>query len=162
VSDPLVVRNGVTLALIDGNPLPQAPEWTTNLTARYGIPLANDAELYVYTDWAYRSAINFFLYESEVYRGRALLEGGLRLGYSWELGRYEVAAFGRNILDRVEAVGGIDFNNLTGFINEPRTWGVESRPASESAGKDRHEGRPRRPPFAFLGATGIAWQKPRR
>ena len=125
VSDPLVVRNGVTLALIDGNPLPQAPEWTTNLTARYGIPLANDAELYVYTDWAYRSAINFFLYESEVYRGRALLEGGLRLGYSWELGKYEVAAFGRNILDRVEAVGGIDFNNLTGFINEPRTWGVE-------------------------------------
>jgi iron complex outermembrane receptor protein len=23
------------------------------------------------------------------------------------------------------AVGGIDFNNLTGFINEPRRWGLE-------------------------------------
>ncbi|MCH8896524.1 MAG: hypothetical protein IH927_09725 [Proteobacteria bacterium] len=27
--------------------------------------------------------------------------------------------------DEVELVGGIDFNNLTGFVNAPRTWGVE-------------------------------------
>jgi len=25
----------------------------------------------------------------------------------------------------VRAVGGIDFNNLTAFVNEPRTWGVQ-------------------------------------
>ncbi|MBS3958945.1 MAG: TonB-dependent receptor [Xanthomonadaceae bacterium] len=127
VVDPTIVRDGRTLALIDGNPLPQAPEWTTNLTARYGIPLGNDAELYVYTDWAYRSEVNFFLYESDVFRGAPLLVGGLRVGYAWDLGRYEVAAFGRNILNEIEAVGGIDFNNRTGFINEPRTWGVEFR-----------------------------------
>ena len=125
VTDPTIVVGGATLALIDGNPLPQAPEWTTNLTARYGIPLANDAELYVYTDWAYRSEVNFFLYESTVFTGAPLLTGGLRVGYTWGLGKYEVAAFGRNILDEIEAVGGIDFNNRTGFINEPRTVGVE-------------------------------------
>jgi iron complex outermembrane receptor protein len=127
VTDPIVVRNGATLARIDGNPLPQAPEWTTNFTARYGIPVSDDAEFYVYTDWAYRSEVNFFLYESSIYTGAPLLEGGLRVGYSWGLGQYEVAAFGRNILNEIEAVGGIDFNNLTGFINEPRTWGVEFR-----------------------------------
>jgi iron complex outermembrane recepter protein len=32
-----------------------------------------------------------------------------------------VALFGRNITDQIRIVGGIDFNNLTGFINEPRT-----------------------------------------
>ncbi|MCZ8115061.1 TonB-dependent receptor [Silanimonas sp.] len=125
VTDPTVVVGGVTLARIDGNPLPQAPEWTTNLTARYGIPLSDDSELYVYTDWAYRSEVNFFLYESTVFTGAPLLTGGVRMGYSWGLGQYEVAAFGRNILNEIEAVGGIDFNNRTGFINEPRTWGVE-------------------------------------
>jgi iron complex outermembrane receptor protein len=125
VTDPTIVRNGTTLALLDGNSLPNAPEWTTNFTARYGIPLSDDSELYLYTDWAYRSEVNFFLYESAVFRGDPLLEGGVRVGYSWGLGQYEVAAYGRNILNEIEAVGGIDFNNRTGFINEPRTWGVE-------------------------------------
>ncbi len=112
--------------LIDGNPLPQSPKWVHNVTARLGIPLGADGnELYVYTDWAYRSAVNFFLYESVEFRGKASLEGGVRVGYGWNYGTYEVALFGRNITDQTRIVGGIDFNNLTGFINEPRTWGVE-------------------------------------
>jgi iron complex outermembrane receptor protein len=36
-----------------------------------------------------------------------------------------VAAFGRNILDQRRITGGIDFDNLTGFTNEPRVWGVQ-------------------------------------
>jgi len=109
---------------IDGNSLPQAPKWVHNLTARYGIPVGN-GEFFVYTDWAYRSEVNFFLYESKEFRGKASLEGGLRVGYNWDVGKYEVAAFGRNITDQTRIVGGIDFNNLTGFINEPRTYGLE-------------------------------------
>jgi iron complex outermembrane receptor protein len=27
--------------------------------------------------------------------------------------------------NQIRIVGGIDFNNLTGFINEPRTFGVQ-------------------------------------
>ena len=53
------------------------------------------------------------------------LEGGLRLGYNWNHGDYGVAVFGRNITNQARIVGGIDFNNLTGFINEPRTVGLE-------------------------------------
>jgi iron complex outermembrane receptor protein len=127
VTDPVnpdPARPGTVL--IDGNPLPQSPEWVHNLTARYGIPVgAEGNELYFYTDWAYRSEVNFFLYESEEFRGKASLEGGVRIGYGWNYGTYEVALFGRNITDQTRVVGGIDFNNLTGFINEPRTWGVE-------------------------------------
>ena len=125
VLDPTVTVGGVRLALIDGNSLPQAPQWIGNATARWSMPVNEDGEIYVYTDWAYRSKVSFFLYESAEFTGDPLLEGGLRIGYSWDYGDYEVAAFGRNILNETEAVGGIDFNNLTGFVNEPRILGLE-------------------------------------
>ncbi len=108
---------------IDGNPLPQAPKVTLNFTARYGFAVPG-GEAYVLTDWAYRSKINFFLYESAEFTGKALLEGGVRAGYIFGNGKYEAAAFVRNIGNQIRVVGGIDFNNLTGFINEPRTFGA--------------------------------------
>ena len=115
---------GPGLVYIDGNPLPNAPKNIYNLTLRYSVPVGQ-GEFYAYTDWAYRSDVNFFLYESVEFRGSSLLEGGLRVGYNWNNGNYEVAAFGRNITDELAIIGGIDFNNLTGMINEPRTFGVE-------------------------------------
>jgi iron complex outermembrane receptor protein len=121
VTDPI---NAAGRVVIDGNPLPQAPRWIANVTARYGIPVA-DGEFFVYTDWSYRSKMNFFLYEATEFAGKPLTEGGLRVGYNWAGGKYEVAAFGRNILDQRRITGGIDFNNLTGFTNEPRTWGAQ-------------------------------------
>ena len=109
---------------INGNALPQSPRWVHAVTARWSRPVAA-GEFFVLTDWAYRSEVNFFLYESPEFTGKPTLEGGLRLGYNWNQGDYEVALFGRNITDQTRIVGGIDFNNLTGFLNEPRTWGVE-------------------------------------
>jgi iron complex outermembrane receptor protein len=121
VQDPIVNGN----AMVDGNPLPNAPKWTANLTARYGMPLADGSEVYVYTDWAYRSKVNFFLYEATEFTGKALTEGGLRVGYIWNNGKYEAAGFVRNLTNQIRVTGAIDFNNLTGFINEPRTYGVQ-------------------------------------
>ncbi|MGO4476090.1 TonB-dependent receptor [Massilia sp. 2TAF26] len=121
VTDPV---NAAGRVEINGNPLPQAPKWTLNATARYGIPMG-DGEFFVYTDWSYRTKINFFLYEAKEFSGKPLTEGGLRVGYNWAGGKYEVAAFGRNILDQRRITGAIDFNNLTGFTNEPRTYGVQ-------------------------------------
>jgi len=109
---------------INGNQLPQSPRWIANWTARYAIPVGN-GEVYAFTDWAYRSKINFFLYESVEFNDDRLLEGGLRLGYTFADKKYDIAAFVRNITDDESAVGGIDFNNLTGFVNEPRIWGFE-------------------------------------
>jgi iron complex outermembrane receptor protein len=108
---------------INGNSLPQAPEWVMNLSARYSMPVAG-GDLFVVTDWSYRSKINFFLYEATEFTGKALLEGGLRVGYGFGGGKYEVAGFVRNLTNQIRVVGGIDFNNLTGFINEPRNYGV--------------------------------------
>jgi iron complex outermembrane receptor protein len=109
---------------IDGNPLPQSPEVIANLTARWGTPVSN-GEFYLYTDWAYRSETNYFLYEAVEFEGPELLEGGLRLGYTWADGKRDVALFGRNITDEIAPIFGIDFNNQVGMINEPRRWGVE-------------------------------------
>jgi iron complex outermembrane receptor protein len=121
--DPLVAPGQYA---IDGNPLPQAPKYIANVTARYGIPTGS-GEYFIYTDWSYRSKVNFFLYEATEFTGKSLLTGGLRVGYIWGDGKYEVAAIGRNITNKIVAVGAIDFNNLTGFINDPRTYGVQFR-----------------------------------
>src|SRR3546814_6598905 len=90
------------------------------------MPVGDDGEFFVYTDWAYRSEVDFFLYESTEFRGKASLEGGLRIGYNWGYGDYEVALFGRNITDTTRIVGGIDFNNLTGFRSEEHTSELQS------------------------------------
>jgi len=109
---------------LDGNPLPNAPEWIANITARYAIPYG-DGEFFAFTDWAYRSKINFFLYRSAEYSSDSLLEGGLRVGYKHGAGDWEAAVYVRNITDEDALEGGIDFDNLTGFVNDPRTVGVE-------------------------------------
>jgi iron complex outermembrane recepter protein len=110
---------------VNGNPLPQAPKFVANVSLRYGFPVAGGGEWFVYTDWSYRSKINFFLYESKEYTGKPLTEGGLRIGYKSGDGKYEAAVYARNISNQIRVVGGIDFNNLTGFINEPRFVGAQ-------------------------------------
>jgi iron complex outermembrane receptor protein len=126
ILDPIVVAAApfsAAIVNIDGNSLPQSPRWIANWTAKYGVPVG-DGEVYVFTDWSYRSKINFFLYESVEFQDRRQLEGGVRVGYKTD--SYDLAAFVRNITNDTSAVGGIDFNNLTGFVNEPRIWGVEA------------------------------------
>ena len=111
--------------LLDGNPFPNSPDSTYSLTARWGVPIGKDAEIYVMTDWTWYGEKNIFLYESVEFQTDAQFEGGLRFGYkNYDTG-WEVAAFGRNITDEDNVLGAIDFNNNTGFVNEPQIWGVE-------------------------------------
>lgn len=124
VLDPINPSSGN--ALIDGNPLPQAPRFIADLTARYGLPvMGGRGEFFVFTDWRYRSRVNFFLYESVEFQDRNLIEGGVRIGYEHDGGAWRLSAFGRNILNDVSIEGAIDFNNFSAFVNEPPTWGVE-------------------------------------
>ncbi|QNA83077.1 TonB-dependent receptor [Sphingomonas sp. So64.6b] len=118
--------NGAGRAILDGNDLPQAPRWIANWTARYGIPLADGSEIFAFTDWAYRSEVNYFLYTAREFRGKSSLEGGLRVGYRMSNG-IEVAAFTRNITNQIRAVSAIDFNNLTAMVNEPRIIGGSAK-----------------------------------
>jgi iron complex outermembrane receptor protein len=66
-----------------------------------------------------------FLYAAKEYDAKSMLEGGLRVGYQWADGKYEVAGYARNITNRQQVVAAIDFNNLTGILNEPRSYGVQ-------------------------------------
>ncbi|MEL7578751.1 TonB-dependent receptor [Pseudoalteromonas sp. D15MCD-2] len=113
-------------AILDGNSLPHAPEWISNLTLRYSREVA-DGEFFTYADVSYRSEINYFLYESVEFEGKPLTEVGLRAGYAWAEGdnEYEVSAFVRNMFDEQQSIGAIDFNNNTAMVNEERYIGAE-------------------------------------
>ncbi|MDC1346722.1 TonB-dependent receptor [Glaciecola sp.] len=122
VNDALTPDNR---ALVNGNPFPQAPETIFNFTARYTIPAGDDGEFYVFTDWAFQGKTNIFLYDSVEFTTDDNFEGGLRIGYENFANDYSIALFGRNITDEENLRGGIDFNNLTSIVNEPRVIGVE-------------------------------------
>jgi len=119
-TDPLTVGGA---AKVDGNPFPNAPEYVLNFSARYSYPIAG-GELFAYTDWFRQGHTNFFLYETKEFFSEDTFEGGLKLGYAKSDGAYEVAVFARNITDEVNLKGGIDFDNNTGFVNEPRVIGI--------------------------------------
>lgn len=124
VTDPTDVIGGSTRALVDGNPFPNAPEWSGDLTARYGIPVGETGEFFIFTDWIFLGETNFLLYESEEFNAGSRIEGGLKVGYAGNNGQWEVAAFARNITDEDNVLGVIDFNNNTAFVNEPRVIGA--------------------------------------
>uniref|UniRef100_A0A486XSZ8 TonB-dependent receptor n=1 Tax=Rheinheimera sp. BAL341 TaxID=1708203 RepID=A0A486XSZ8_9GAMM len=121
VLDP---RNAQNLALIDGNPFPQAPETILTLNGRYDFPISS-GEIYIYGDYQLQGKTNLFLYESAEFKSNNNYEAGLRVAYINYDNNYEVGVFSRNITDQDNLKGAIDFNNLTGFVNEPRTFGVD-------------------------------------
>jgi iron complex outermembrane receptor protein len=87
--------------------------------------VGNDAEFYIFTDWAYYGKINMPLYEAVEFKTDGQKEGGLRIGYKNDANGLELAVYGRNISDEDNVLGFIDFSNNTGFVNEPRIWGFE-------------------------------------
>jgi iron complex outermembrane receptor protein len=114
----------VTDVSIDGNPLPRTPEWVFNLILQYNIPVA-DGDFYINTDWNYRDESNLFLHETVEFVAEARTLGGLRIGYRTD--NTDIALVGRNITDEIVVDGGINFINMTAFINEPAFWGLEFR-----------------------------------
>lgn len=113
--------------LIDGNPLPHAPKLIFNASARYNLEIDRRNAIFFFTNWSYRSRVNFFLYESEEFTDASMLLGDLRVGWVRDQGQLEMSAYVSNLLNDNSRTGGIDFNNLTGFVNDPRVFGVEAR-----------------------------------
>ena len=122
VIDPVT---GLGQALVDGNPFPNAPDVTFNAFAEYTLPFGDQGEFFANTDWSLQGDTHFLLYETAEFRSGGNTEGGVRAGYRHDDGRYEAAFFVRNVTNEVNLKGGIDFNNLTGFFNEPRIFGVQ-------------------------------------
>ncbi len=111
------------LARVDGNPLPHAPKWIFSGIVDYRHVLGQGV-FKASADLAYHSQKSFFLYQSKEFNDDSF-ELGARVGYVFQKGRFEIAAFGRNLTDEVIIQNGIDFDNLTGMTNEPRTLGFE-------------------------------------
>ena len=121
--DPLDA-NG--FAIVDGNPLPNAPEWNASLNLRLGTPVQG-GELYFQTDWMYQSDMQFLLYDAIEFHSGDIFEGGVRAGFAASSGRWDLSVFGRNITDEENIKGVIDFNNNTAFVNDRRIWGINFR-----------------------------------
>jgi len=110
-------------AIVDGNPLPNAPEWNYNVRLQYNVPLSA-GELYFATDWMFQSDMQFLIYDAVEFHSGDIMEGGVRVGFSAASGRWDAAIFGRNITDEENLKGVIDFNNNTGFVNDRSIWGA--------------------------------------
>ena len=121
VTNPVDANNN---ASVNGNPFPQAPLYIFDFTARWSMPVGNNGEIFAFTDWNVQGRTNFFLYQSKEFYSTGNYEGGLKVGYAHDHGRWEAALFARNITDQHNLKGGIDFNNLTGFVNDPRVIGI--------------------------------------
>ena len=111
---------------IDGNPFPRTPKTNYSFTLRYGTPVGEDGEFFIFTDWVYYGKILMPLYYTPEFVTNNQFEGGLRIGYRNIRNNWDVALFGRNITDEDNVKGFVDFSNNTGFVNEPAIWGIEA------------------------------------
>ncbi len=125
VTDPLDSNGN---AIVDGNPFAQAPEYIFTFTADFSRPWGNQGELFFFTDWAFQGETQLnVIYESLEFISDDTFEAGIRTGYRNLEHDWEVALYGRNITDEENVKGVIDFNNLTGFANEPQIFGISFR-----------------------------------
>jgi iron complex outermembrane recepter protein len=127
VLDPTITRTifgaPAVLAQIDGNPLPNAPRWQVNAAVRYDIPLNDSGNFFVASDFNMQGYTNLVLYRTREFYADENMELGLKAGYVTTDGKYEIAAFARNITDEKNLKGVIENYNAAVF-NEPRIVGV--------------------------------------
>ncbi|MEP6784357.1 MAG: TonB-dependent receptor [Sphingomonadales bacterium] len=124
VLNPLTPVGNNFVAAINGNSLPNAPEFNLNIGARYDQPVGSgDGKLFIATDFNMQGRTHYVLYKTVEYNSVGNFELGLKAGYSF--GRYEVAAFVRNLTDETNLIGVIDTSNYrAGIYNEPRVFGL--------------------------------------
>lgn len=113
----------VYLAKINGNPLPNAPAYNVDFTARYDQPLSNGGTAFIATDWNVQGYTNFVLYQTKEFYSKGNFEGGLKIGYRLPGDTVEIAAFARNITNEKNLKGVIE-NYMAAVFNEPRIIGV--------------------------------------
>lgn len=124
VLNPLTPVGTNFVAAINGNALPNAPEFNLNIGARYDQPIGSgDGKLFIASDFNMQGRTHYVLYKSVEYNSVGNFELGLKAGYSF--GNYEIAAFVRNLTDETNLIGVIDTSNYrAGIYNEPRVFGI--------------------------------------
>jgi len=123
VLNPTIRIGNNYYANINGNPFPNAPDYNINVTARYDLPLGADNKLFIAGDFNMQGKTNLVLYRSVEYTSDGNYELGGKVGYAF--GKYEIAAFVRNLTNRKNLIGAIDTQNYrAGIYNDPRVYGV--------------------------------------
>ncbi len=123
VEDPTVKVGANTFAQINGNPLPNAPEYNVDVTARYDQPLGNGGRAFIAGDFNIQGYTQFVLYKTKEFTANGNFEGGLKIGYAAPDDAYEFAVFARNITGEKNLKGVIE-NYMAAVFNEPRIIGV--------------------------------------
>jgi iron complex outermembrane receptor protein len=128
VLDPTITRpvfgTPTQFAQIDGEPLPNAPEYNVDLTARYDVPFANGGRVFVSGDFNIQGYTQFVLYKTKEFTANGNFEGGLKVGYAAPDDAYELSVFARNITNEKNLKGVIE-NYMAAVFNEPRVIGVQ-------------------------------------
>ena len=78
--NPTVKVGANTFAQIDGNPLPNAPKYNLDLTARYDLPIG-PGKAFISTDWNIQGYTSFVPYKTKEFTSKGNFEGGLKVGY---------------------------------------------------------------------------------
>ncbi len=123
VEDPTIKVGTNVFAQIDGEPLPNAPEYNVDLTARYDQPLGNGGRAFIAGDFNIQGYTQFVLYKTKEFTANGNFEGGLKIGYAAPDDAYEFAVFARNITGEKNLKGVIE-NYMAAVFNEPRIIGV--------------------------------------
>ncbi len=122
-------NNGPIQIDASGNKLNKAPDWSTDLTARYYQYLQNGSMLtwrvnHYWQDREYFTASNLKTKSQEAYGIT-----NVSLGYSSIDGKLELLAYIDNVADQDYISGITDFNlnsGMAGDINPPRTYGIKA------------------------------------
>ena len=124
VLNPTVRVGNNYFAQINGNALPNAPDYNINLTARYDVPLGDGkSRVFIASDFNIQGKTNFVLYRTVEYTSDGNYEVGAKAGYAF--GKYEIAVFGRNLTNNKNLIDVIDTSNYrAGIYNDPRVIGV--------------------------------------
>ncbi|MEH6549778.1 MAG: TonB-dependent receptor [Pseudomonadales bacterium] len=123
MSDVSVTGKNLFFPLIEGAPSSYSPEWTFNGMARYDIPVSNNLNVYLQSDFDYRDdAQSFAGRDNTTIESRTLINA--RIGLEQVDGSWEVAIWGKNLTD--EEWSGYTFQILgpMEMHQAPRTYGV--------------------------------------
>jgi iron complex outermembrane recepter protein len=115
---------------LSGNELPNAPHFTTTLTADYTLPLPNDWLATLHTDLYYQSEAWTRIFNTPGYdKLKAYTNVNLAAIFTNEDAGWKVMAYVKNVFDKDNITGAFLNSDDTGlttnvFLNEPRLYGL--------------------------------------
>ena len=113
----------VTGRTLSSDRLTFQPDITFNLASDYVVPIGDDSLAFNVSavGKGKRLAATLNQVTPTFLKGYTLVNGSI----AYRHGPFELAAFVRNVRNKVVAVNAIDFNNFTGVVSEPRTYGLQ-------------------------------------